>query len=133
MILVDTCVWSEALRRSKRPESAVVIQFRKLIEENQASIIGPIRQELLSGIKDPKFFTLLKDKLHSFPDISILEHDYELAAEFYNRCQRAGVQGSNTDFLICAVSSRLNLPIFTTDKDFVRFQKVLKVELYNRP
>ncbi len=103
--------------------------FAKIVTENQAAIIGPIRQELLSGVKEKKMFTQLKDKLSYFPDIILSEQDYEQAAEYFNLCPKKGVQGSNTNFLICSVASRLEMPIFTLDKDFNNFQKILKIKL----
>jgi hypothetical protein len=36
----------------------------------------------------------------------------------FNMCQRRGIQGSNTDFLICAVAEMYELSIFTIDQDF---------------
>jgi predicted nucleic acid-binding protein len=52
------------------------------------------------------------------------------AASFFNRCRRKGIQGSNTDFLICAAAHRHEVPIFTTDLDFPRFEKILPIALF---
>ncbi len=131
MILVDTCIWSESLRKSKTKNRNVVEKLTYVVSENQAAIIGAIRQELLSGMKERKAFAELKDKLSYFPDIILNEQDYEVAAEYFNLCQKKGIQGSNTDFLICSVANRLKIPIFTLDKDFTNFQKALKIKLYS--
>jgi predicted nucleic acid-binding protein len=56
--------------------------------------------------------------------------DYELAAEYFNTARNKGIQGSNTDFLICAISTRREMPAFTTDKDFIHYQSVLPVRLH---
>ena len=56
--------------------------------------------------------------------------DYEKAAEIYNTCRDNGVQGSNTDFLICAVSINHQLPIFSVDGDFLNYQKHLPLLLH---
>lgn len=56
--------------------------------------------------------------------------DYERAAAHYNTCRRAGVQGSNTDFLICAAAERHSFPILTTDVDFTRYAQLLPVTLH---
>ena len=56
--------------------------------------------------------------------------DYEKAAEVFNTCRTNGVQGSNTDFLICAVSINHQLPIFSADNDFLSYQKHLPVTLH---
>ena len=131
MILVDTCIWSEALRKSKSKNRGIVEKLTHVVSENQAAIIGAIRQELLSGVKERKAFTKLKESLNYFPDIVLSEQDYEVAAEYFNLCQKKGIQGSNTDFLICSVANRLKIPIFTLDKYFTNFKKVLKIKLYS--
>ena len=91
---------------------------------------GPVRQELLSGIKNPEQFRSLRHHLRAFPDFELTAEDYETAAEFFNLCRGKGVQGSNTDFLICSVAARYHLPIFTTDGDFSLFQTHLPITLH---
>ena len=129
-ILVDTSVWSLALRRGPSPSDVNITELQYLIKEVRVQLIGPIRQEILSGIKSNQQFETLKKHLRSFPDYPIRTIDFEKAAEFFNLCRRNGVQGSNTDFLICAVSFNNNWPIFTTDKDFLHFQKVFPIVLH---
>jgi predicted nucleic acid-binding protein len=92
-------------------------------------MLGPIRQEVLSGIKDIKQFRKLREALRFFPDVLVRSPDYELAADFFNRCRSLGIQGSNTDFLICAVAHSRKMPIYTTDKDFLQFKKHLQFSL----
>jgi predicted nucleic acid-binding protein len=58
--------------------------------------------------------------------------DFERAAEHFKTCRAQGVQGSNTDFLICAAAERRNLPILTTDADFTRFAAILPIMLHGR-
>ncbi len=129
-ILVDTSVWSLALRRGPSPSDVNITELQYLIKEVRVQLIGPIRQEILSGIKSNQQFETLKKHLRSFPDYPIRTIDFEKAAEFFNLCRRNGVQGSNTDFLICAVSFNNNWPIFTTDKYFLHFQKVFPIVLH---
>ena len=129
-IIVDTCIWSIALRRKNAEHNPYIDELRNLIEEIRVQLIGPIRQELLSGIKSKKQFDLLKRHLEAFEDIELEAEDYELAAEYFNAARKKGIQGSNTDFLICAISSRRNMPILTTDKDFTNFQSVFPVSLH---
>ena len=57
-ILVDTCVWSLALRAKTAAGVPYVGELKELIQEARACIIGPIRQELLSGIRDAAQFKL---------------------------------------------------------------------------
>jgi len=133
-ILVDTSVWSLALRRSEtdlsRKEAHAVDLLKELIRDGRVIVIGPVRQEILSGIPDEAQFRKLKAKLRAFEDLGLTSDDYELAAEFYNTCRKRGVQGSHIDFLICAVAARNKLPIFTLDKDFERYAQPLEISLY---
>ena len=128
-VLIDTSVWSLALRR-KAPSHAAVDTLRRLIAGGRAAMIGPVRQEVLSGIREPLAFDRLRDQLASFPDESIATADYEQAATYFNECRARGLQGSNTDFLMCAVCVRHRMPLLTTDADFARFAEVIPVTLH---
>ncbi len=130
-IIVDTCIWSLALRRNTVENNLYIEELKNLIEEIRVQLIGPIRQELLSGIKSKKQFDTLKLHLEAFADIELEAKDYELAAEYFNAARKKGIQGSNTDFLICAISSRRKMPILTTDNDFTNFQSVFPVSLHS--
>ena len=129
-VLVDTSVWSSALRRARQVASGPAQQLRDLIADHRVEIIGPIRQEILSGIREEAQFKRVETRLAAFPDIPITTQDYVTAAKFFNLCRGKGIQGSNTDFVICAVAVRNRLAIFTTDKDFVRFARHLPIILY---
>jgi predicted nucleic acid-binding protein len=129
-IVVDTSVWSLALRRQRSSRTAEAIELAELIREGRAAVLGPVRQELLSGVSDQRQYETLRDYLRAFPDVALVSDDYEEAATFFNRCRAKGVQGSNTDFLICAVAARRRLEILTTDSDFRHFAKVLPIQLH---
>ena len=115
----------------KVPESPIAFELQSLIQESRVRMLGVIRQELLSGIRSEVQFSRLKELLRSFPDLPIVTEDYENAAEYYNICRKHGFQGSNADFLICAVAVRQNLCIYTTDKDFELYAQYLPIVLYN--
>ena len=129
-VLVDTSVWSLALRRSDSKASKHVKGLRQLIADGRVRMIGPVRQELLSGIAKAEQFERLQSLLSAYPDEPIDTADYEAAAEMFNTCRRKGVQGSHIDFLICAVACRVGDEIYTTDKDFKRYVKYLPIRLF---
>jgi hypothetical protein len=129
-VLVDTSVWSLALRRRNPAGDGAVRELQELIREGRVHLIGPIRQEVLSGIREAAQFQTLRDRLRSFPDLPLETVDYERAAEHFNLCRSHGVQGSNTDFLLCAVAERHNLAILTTDGDFESFSRHLPISLH---
>ncbi len=129
-VIVDTSIWSLALRRDKQSAFPSVQELRNLIQDHRVQMIGPIRQEILSGIRSESQFKKLQKHLESFPDLPILTEDYVTAATFFNLCRSKRVQGSNTDFLICAVAVRNKFSIYTTDKDFKLFSKYIHVVLH---
>jgi predicted nucleic acid-binding protein len=132
-ILIDTPIWSKAFRRKKinSEDKNIVDSLKYLIDEFMEVLIGPIRQELLSGISDEVIFNDLKEKMNGFNDFPIETIDYELAAEYSNMCRRNGIQGSNTDFLICAIAVRNNFEIFTMDDDFNQYKKYVPIKLFD--
>lgn len=134
-VLVDTSVWSLALRQPKNSEVSTVQQatvnaLADLVRDGRAVLMGAIRQELLSDIKTPGQFQVLRDSLAAFDDLALPMPVYELAAQAFNTCRANGVQGSNTDFLICAAATHHQLPIFTLDHDFLLYQRWLPIHLY---
>lgn len=134
-VLVDTTVWSLALRRGRgrlnAGEQQIVGQWADLIRDGQAALIGPIRQEILSGIRQDADFETLRERLASFDDLPVLTTDYEHAARLFNRCRSRGLTGTPTDLLICAIAQRMGLAIFTTDRDFERYVKHVPIMLFS--
>jgi predicted nucleic acid-binding protein len=132
-VLVDTSIWSLALRRNKPipHDNTLVSKFSELISETRVRIIGPIRQELLSGIAEELQFQRLKNHLDSFEDLPIISKNYERAAEMHNHCKRKGISGGHIDFLICSMAEYYHLAIFTNDKDFTYYAKHLPITLYS--
>lgn len=114
----------------KPKESSVAEQIAQLIDENRAKVIGPIRQEVLSGYSDITQYEKLRSKLQYFPNKLIADADYELAAWYSNLCCAKGIQSSHIDFLICAASVSLNMSIYTNDRDFSYYKKHLPISLF---
>ncbi len=128
-VLVDTSVWSLALRRRAVVADIATARLSRLVADGRVLMLGAVRQELLSGIRDRDTFDTLRHRLRSFPDLVLEAEDHETAAAFFNTCRRTGVQGSNTDFLICAAADRRDCSILTTDKDFGAFAAHVPVRL----
>ena len=129
-VMVDTSVWSLVLRRVSQPDEDLAQELRGLVSDHLVQMIGPIRQELLSGIRDESQFERLARYLESFPDFPIVAAVYVSAARLFNTCRNRGIQGSNTDFLIAAVAVREGFSIFTTDRDFLLFAQHLPIVLH---
>ena len=134
MVLVDTSVWSLSLRRKDADlspqDQKLVTALRELIREGRVQIVGPIRQELLSGIREPERYRKVRDQLRAFPEPALEASDYEEAAHMSNQCRARGIAGSPIDFLMCAIAHHRQWQIFTTDRDFQHYRKAIAVRLY---
>ena len=132
MFIVDTSVWSMAFRRKRTQPSSdpATAELARLIDKGEASIAGPIRHELLSGVATQTQLKLLRERLEQFPDLPIRTTDYERAAMCFNQCRARDPQGSNTDYLICALALRLQVPVFSADRDFGRYAEILGARLH---
>ncbi len=134
-VLVDTSIWSLALRRSSRHlnplERQQVAELAELINEGRAKIIGIVRQELLSGIKTQSQFAKLQEILSAFPDESVSTADHETAALLGNQCRSKGLAVSATDMLICSIARSRDWAIFSSDPDFERYAVVLDLTLHS--
>lgn len=130
-VLVDTCVWSLALRRSPADLDAagrrIVALLGELVTESRVVLIGPVRQEILSGVREKRVFERLREHLSAFEEEPIGTGEYEEAARCANLCRAEGIAGSGVDFLICAIALSRKLAILTTDGDFEKFARVLPI------
>jgi predicted nucleic acid-binding protein len=132
-VIADTNVWSLYLRRTapNRDDQRHVRALREAIASGRVIVLGPIRQELLSGMNDRAQFVAAREQLRAVSDTELATFDFERAAEFSNSCRTGGIVGSPVDMLICAVAERLNFPIFTLDRDFERYRDILGIALYD--
>lgn len=132
-VLVDTSIWSLALRRKpadlSTSEQSLVHQLRNLIQQGRVQLPGVVRQEVLSGIRHPEQFEKIRAFLRPFPDEPLDVEDYEMAAQVNNICRAKGIAVSAVDALLCAVALRGDFPIFTTDSDFKHYARVLALKL----
>lgn len=132
-VFVDTSIWSLALPRSgsqlNTKESKLAASLADLIQDDRARLIGPIRQELLSGIREHAQFERIRTYLRAYSDEPLTMEDFEQAARFSNQCRARGIAGSGADFLICTVAATRGWEIFTMDADFSRYSNVLPIRL----
>ncbi len=123
--LVDTCVWSLALRRQATArlspdETRLIAQLADAIRDGQVVVVGPIRQEILSGISVPVRFQKILTALSAFADEALETSDYEEAARLSNLCRSRGVPSGTIDILLCAVARRRGWTILTNDRGLQR-------------
>lgn len=129
-ILVDTSVWSMALRRKESPANEAADKLRLLIDAGeQIFLLGVVLQEILSGIADKALFDRLDDYLAAFPLVELGRDAYVAAAELRNKCKKSGVQAGTIDFLIASTCVEKGLLLFTLDRDFAAIAPLCGLEL----
>ncbi len=92
-------------------------------------LVGPILQELLSGLRSKRQFSSLLAVLRPVPITPVDRATYVLAAEMSNACRSEGIQAGSVDFLIAAACVQSGLPLLTSDRDFDRIASVTDLVL----
>jgi predicted nucleic acid-binding protein len=130
--LIDTSVWSEALRRRNNAinDSSTVLS-RLILAECDIYLTGIVLQEILSGITDKKLFQEIFHILSGFPYVEASQPDFVFAAELRNLLKTKGISAGSFDFLIASIAIRNNFILVTTDNDFRNIAKHTKLELFD--
>jgi predicted nucleic acid-binding protein len=119
-LLVDTSVWSLALRRDQPPDVPQVSALRAALEGDEIVVTtGLVLQELLQGIAGPRARQSIIEHFAALPLVSPDRQDHIDAAELRNTCRRGGVQIGTVDALLAQLCIRHELTLLTTDNDFV--------------
>jgi predicted nucleic acid-binding protein len=119
-LLVDTSVWSLALRRDTLAVGAEVDALREALAGDQSVVTtGLVLQELLHGFSGPRVRQQIIERFSALPLIPTDRQDHIDAAEARNRCRRAGVQIGTIDALLIQLCLRHDLTLLTTDQDFL--------------
>jgi predicted nucleic acid-binding protein len=118
-LLVDTSVWSLALRRDAESALPEVVQLKHALFGSELVVgTGLVLQELLQGFSGPKARAQIVDRLGSLPLLQPDRDDHVDAAALRNTCRRAGVKLGTIDALLARLCIRHELTLLTTDKDF---------------
>ncbi|MCZ6726948.1 MAG: PIN domain-containing protein [Acidobacteria bacterium] len=130
-LLVDTSVWSLALRRDPPSNEPAVHFLSQAIEDGESIFTtGLILQELLQGFAGPKARDLIVEKFAALPLLTPDRTDHIEAAALRNACRRNGVQAGTVDCLLAQLAIRHGLTMVTTDRDFEHIARVQHFEVW---
>jgi predicted nucleic acid-binding protein len=131
-LLVDTSVWSLALRRDVEQSAPEVVALcHALLGTDQVFTTGLVLQELLQGFAGPKDRAQLVDRLSALAFLQPVKEDHIEAAEVRNSCRRCGVQVGTIDALLIQLCRRYDLTLLTTDQDFHAATKHVEFRLWS--
>lgn len=129
--LVDTSVWSLALRRDTVVSSPEVDVLKDVLQTGEPVVTtGLVLQELLQGFSGPRDRSLVIERFSALPLISPDRQDHIDAAALRNHCRRAGVQAGTIDAVLAQLCIRHGLTMLTTDKDFSGIAKHSSLRLW---
>ena len=116
-LLVDTSVWSLALRRDQiAVDPAVRFLSRALSDGDPLFTTGLVLQELLQGFHGPKARDAIVERFAALPLLVPDREDHIEAADLRNECRRRGVQIGTIDAILAQLSIRYSLTLLTTDR-----------------
>ena len=130
-VLVDTSVWSLALRRDAPPDVPEVHELRRFLEDGTVFCTGLILQELLQGFAKPKAHRQIIEHFAALPLLVPDREDHIRAAEMRNQCRRKGVQAGTIDALLAQLCARYDLTMLTTDKDFRNMAAIVSLSVWS--
>ena len=129
--LVDTSVWSLALRRDAPSDAAEVSRLQVALEEQEPVFTtGLILQEILQGFDGPRAREKILREFEALPMLVPDREDHVAAAGLRNLCRRRGVQTGTIDALLAAIAIRHDLHLITTDRDFGRMAEYCTLRLW---
>ena len=132
-VLVDTSVWSLALRRDRLPQLLELDQLRQSLETGSVVTTGLVLQELLQGFSKPKAHQQIIEYFAALPLLVPDRNDHIQAAELRNACRRKGIQVGTIDALLGQLCIRHELKLLTTDKDFLNMAEVVSLTVWAPP
>lgn len=131
-ILVDTSVWSLALRRdSSASEPEVQALVEALAGSDVVVTTGLVLQELLQGFAGPKAAAAIVERFSALALVQPDRDDHIAAAELRNKCRRSGVQLGTVDALIAQLCIRNGLTLLTSDQDFSHAAKHCELKVWS--
>ena len=132
-LLVDTSVWSAALRRDTPADVPEVRELARALETGEIVFTtGLILQELLQGFSGPKAREAILVRFGALPLLVPDRTDHIEAANLRNQCRRKGVQVGTIDALLAELCLRYGLTLLTTDSDFHRIQGISRLSVWRR-
>lgn len=130
-LLVDTSVWSLALRRDGTYEAKEVLALREALTGADSVVTtGLVLQELLQGFNGPKAREAIIERFGALPLIQPDRQDHVAAAEVRNACRRGGVQIGTIDALLIQLCGRYEMTLLSSDKDFANAARHVPFRLW---
>ncbi len=133
-LLVDTSVWSLALRRDAPPDVPEVWALRDALAGREiVATTGMILQELLQGVVPERARVQITETFAGLEYLTPSREDHVAAAGVRNTLRSAGVQVGTIDALIAQLAMAGGHTLLTTDNDFRAASSHVSLRLWRAP
>ena len=125
MVLVDTSVWIEVMRKTKP------LSLENHVDLDDVVTCLPVVQEVLQGIDREDHFRIAREAIWALPIVESPMRPVVIseAVELYRRARRAGLTvRSSADCLIAACAIRHGLTVLHVDRDFSHLARISHLE-----
>lgn len=130
-LLVDTSVWSLALRRDGMVSAPEVQALQDALHGSELVVTtGLVLQELLQGFSGPRAREQLIERFSSLPMLQPDRDDHIAAADLRNTCRRAGIQIGTVDALLAQLCIRHDGVLLSTDQDFMHAARLTPLRVW---
>jgi predicted nucleic acid-binding protein len=133
-LLVDTSVWSLALRRDAPPDVPEVRALRDALAGGEiVATTGVILQELLQGVVPERARAQIIERFEALEYLTPTRDDHVAAAGVRNTLRSAGVQVGTIDALIAHLAIATGHTLLTTDNDFRAASSHISLQVWRAP
>jgi len=127
MVLVDSSIWIEALRRDG--DVMVKLALKGLLGEMEAASCSMVKLEVMGGARRDER-KRLEGYFEVVPYIPVTEKDWSAAVLLSWKLREKGHVVKWNDILIATMAHRRDLRVFARDKHFDTMRDVLGLRLY---
>ena len=127
MIVVDTSVWVDVMRR---PTTERATTFRQLLDADEVALPLPVRIELMTGVTRAQR-AALKRALSGLPLVHPTEETWRTLDAWVAPAADAGLHFSVTDLLIAALAREMTALVWSLDVAFANMATLGFVQLYD--
>jgi predicted nucleic acid-binding protein len=133
-LLVDTSVWSLALRRDSPLDAPEVRALRDALAGGDiVATTGVILQEVLQGVIPARVREQITETFASLEYVTPSREDHVAAATVRNTLRAAGVQVGTIDALVVQLTVARGHTLLSTDKDFQFAARHVDLRLWAAP
>ena len=129
-VLVDTSVWSLALRKKGPADHPAVASLTELLRAGEdVCLIGLVLQEVLQAFRSEASYRTILRHLEPFPLLALERNDHVRSAALHRRCAARGIAASTADCRIASAAIGHGCQLLSADGDFELIERVSDLEL----